>query len=179
MSASDEKRYLGIVVDENGSRTETLPFAEYRDPLSGGGRPIKTTPDDKVDLSFIDIPTGEIVYTASEALSAGDLVNIYDEGGVKRVRKADASALDKTARGFVTENVSLGETVGVRVTGECQQTVSGGAGPDLFLSGATPGKASGVFDSEWVIWQVVGFRGPTTSSFVFQPMVPVIYNRPE
>jgi len=45
--------------------------------------------------------------TASEALSAGDLVNIHDSSGPK-MRKADATTAGKEAHGFVLSSVSNG-----------------------------------------------------------------------
>jgi hypothetical protein len=60
----------------------------------------------KLDTSFM--PTGigadTAVVAASEALAAGDLVNIYDASGAK-CRKADASTAGKEAHGFVLASV--------------------------------------------------------------------------
>jgi hypothetical protein len=47
--------------------------------------------------------TGTI--TASEALTANDLVNIFDDAGTLKIRQADA-ATGKPAHGFVTANVA-------------------------------------------------------------------------
>lgn len=51
--------------------------------------------------------------TTSEAVTAGNLVNIHDDTGAK-VRKADASGPSpKPAHGFVTASAAMGETVKV------------------------------------------------------------------
>ena len=48
------------------------------------------------------------VIQASEALSAGDFVNIWNDGGNFRVRKADATTAGKEANGYVLAGVSSG-----------------------------------------------------------------------
>ena len=62
----------------------------------------------KLDTSFM--PTGigadTAVVTASEALAAGDLVNIWNSTGAK-ARKADASTAGKEAHGFVIASVLI------------------------------------------------------------------------
>lgn len=67
--------------------------------LDGSGR---------LDSSFmpvgVEIETQTVV--ASEALSAGDFVNLWLTGGVLKVRKADATAAGKEANGFVLTAVS-------------------------------------------------------------------------
>jgi hypothetical protein len=65
--------------------------------------------------------------TASEALSAGDFVNIHSSSGAK-VRKADATTAGKEAHGFVLAAVSNGASATVYFEG----TNTG-------VSGQTPG----------------------------------------
>lgn len=78
--------------------------------------------------------------TASEALSAGDFVNIWSSAGFK-VRKADATTAGKEAHGFVLASVSSGavalvylEGVNLALTGlapgpQYLQTTAGAVGP--------------------------------------------------
>jgi hypothetical protein len=76
--------------------------------------------------------------TASEALSAGDFVNIHNSTGLK-VRKADASSPSKQAHGFVLASVSSGAAATVYY-GNLNTAVSGlTVGDELYLSGSTPG----------------------------------------
>src|SRR5882757_9494798 len=67
----------------------------------------------KLDSSFM--PTGiaadTAAITASEALSAGDLVNVWNSTGAK-VRKADASTAGKEAHGFVAASGNFVQRVG-------------------------------------------------------------------
>jgi len=46
--------------------------------------------------------------TASEALAAGDLINLHTDSGVIKMRKANATAIGKKADGFVLAGVSGG-----------------------------------------------------------------------
>jgi hypothetical protein len=77
------------------------------------------------------MPTGiaadTAAITASEALSAGDLVNVWNSSGAK-VRKADATTAGKEAHGFVTAAVSSSATATVYFEGT-----------DTGVSGLTPG----------------------------------------
>jgi hypothetical protein len=76
---------------------------------------------------------------ASEALTAGDLVNLWNNSGTVNVRKADASASGKPAHGFVKSSFSSSATATVF----CWGTITGLSGltpgATQFLSGSTPG----------------------------------------
>lgn len=80
------------------------------------------------------MPTGigadTAVIQASEALAAGDFVNVHNVAGAARVRKADASTPGKEAHGFVLAGVSLAANATVYFEG----TNSG-------VTGQTPGVA--------------------------------------
>jgi len=72
---------------------------------------IRTDASGKIDRSFI--PDLDIsVLEASENVSAGDFLNIFDDGGVAKVRLADASN-DRRAHGFAGETVTVGGNVTV------------------------------------------------------------------
>jgi hypothetical protein len=74
---------------------------------------------------------------ASEALSAGDVVNVHDVSGAFRVRKADATTSGKEAHGFVLAAVLSGASATVYFEGSNTQ-VSGLTPGVRFLS-TTPG----------------------------------------
>lgn len=65
---------------------------------------------------------------ASEAMTAGTLVNVWNDGGAPKARKADATAEGKEASGFVLADVAAGANAIVSNKG----TVSG-------LTSMTPG----------------------------------------
>jgi len=87
--------------------------------LDGSGR---------IDATMMPVGIGAdtAIITASEALSAGDFVNIWNSSGAK-VRKADATTAGKETHGFVLAAVTSGASATVYFEG----TNTG-------VSGATP-----------------------------------------
>jgi hypothetical protein len=84
----------------------------------------------KIDNSMLPITIGKetVDLVASEALAAGDFVNIWNDAGTPKVRKADASAIATEAMGFVLAAYSALDTATVYLEGTNDQ-----------LSGLTPG----------------------------------------
>lgn len=102
------------------------------------------------------MPTGigadTATVSASEALSAGDFVNIYDDVGTPKCRKADA-ATNKPAHGFVLSAVTAGNDATIYFEGSNTQ-VTGMTAGRVYLSGSTPGAATNT--------------PPTTSTYIVQ-----------
>ena len=71
--------------------------------------------------------------TASENLSAGDLVSIWNDGGTAKVRKADATTTGKPAHGFVLTAVTSGNSAFIYHEGPITG-LSGVTAGDLYLS---------------------------------------------
>lgn len=109
---------------------------------------------------------------ASEALSAGDLVNIWNSTGAK-ARKADAATAGKEAHGFVLAAVSSGATATVYFEGTNTQVT--GLTPGVqFLSAATPGAATATAPSgAGNVVQRVGFASAATA-LNFQAHDPIV-----
>ena len=106
----------------------------------------------------------------SEALAAGDFVNIWNSTGAK-ARKADATTAGKKAMGFVLAAFSSGTTATVYFEGSNTQ-VSGQVAGDVYLqttagtAGATAPTATGN------LVQNIGFATSATSiNFQSQPSV--------
>lgn len=101
--------------------------------LDGNGR---------LDTSFMPSGIGADtkIIVASEALAAGDFVNIHNATGAK-VRKADASTSGKEAHGFVLAAVANAANATVYFEGANTQ-VTGLTPGVVFLSAATPGAAA-------------------------------------
>lgn len=102
---------------------------------------IATGADGKLDSSFLPPGVGASTVTvpASEALSAGDFVDIYTDAGAAKVRKADAATL-KAADGFVLAGVAGGANATVYPLGDLNTQHTGLApGGDYYLSVTTPG----------------------------------------
>jgi len=96
----------------------------------------------KLDVSVL--PTGvgpeTKVLPASEALNAGDLVNVWLDGATVSARKADATTAGKEADGFVLSAVESGTNATVYTDGIDYQLSGLTAGAEYFL-GATAGAA--------------------------------------
>lgn len=109
--------------------------------------------------------------TASEALSAGNLVNIWDSSGAK-VRKADATVVGKEAHGFVSSAVSNGATATVNFSGNI--TGLSGLTPGLqFLSTTAGASSSTAPTASGNIVQCIGFA-TSTSTINFQSQPPIL-----
>jgi hypothetical protein len=126
-------------------------------------------------LDITVLPTGigpdTAAITASEALSAGDLINVWNSAGDARARRADASTSGKLANGFVLASVLSAGVATVYFEGTntaCSGLVPG----DQFLSSTIPGRTTSTAPtSSGNASQCVGFAiSPTSLNFQ--------YNRP-
>lgn len=117
----------------------------------------------KLDTTVM--PTGigadTSVIAASENLAASDFVNIWNDGGTPKVRKADASAAGKQAHGFVLDSVTSGNDANVYHEGHVTGLTGVTAG-DVFLSASVAGGFTSTAPSG--TGQVVQRLGVGTSS---------------
>ncbi len=132
----------------------------------------------KLDSTMM--PTGigadTVTMPASEALAAGDFVNIYDDTGTVKCRKADASAASagKPADGFVLASVENGATATVYRDGRNTQVTGKTGGSKYYLSGDTPGAATATAPSTaGYTLQVVG-KADSATSISFEPSEPIV-----
>ena len=107
---------------------------------------------------------------ATEALAAGDFVNVWNSGG-PRVRKADATVAGKEAHGFVLAAVGNGANATVYFEGSNTQVTGQTAGPVYLLTTAGKGGATPPSSAGNVV-QLVGFATGTTN-INFQAGTPV------
>ena len=132
--------------------------------LDGAGR---------IDSTMMPVGIGAdtATITASEALSAGDFVNVHNSSGAK-VRKADASTSGKEAHGFVLSAVSSSASATVYFEGTNTAVTGQTPGP-VFLS-ATPGLATSTApSSSGNVVQRIGFATSATE-INFQSHTPVV-----
>lgn len=113
-----------------------------------------------LDTSIMPVGIGAdiAVLVASESLSAGDFVNVWNSSSTFKVRKADA-ATNKPTHGFVLAAVESAANATVYFEG--QNTQVSGATPGVqYLSDTTPG----------------GFTAtaPTTSAHLVQRIGPAV-----
>lgn len=128
-------------------------------------------------IDITDLPVGigadTAVVNASEALTAGDLVNIWNNAGAAAVRKADGSAVGKEAMGFVLASVASAAPATVYFEGTNTQLTGLLAGKQ-FLSVSTPGKTQATAPSGSAqVVQIVGFAVSATA-MNFQASSPIV-----
>jgi hypothetical protein len=128
----------------------------------------------KLDISTM--PTGigadTVAIITSEALAAGDLVNVWNSTGAK-CRKADASTSGKEAHGFVKAAFGSGASATVYFEGNNDQVTGLTAGVQ-FLSATTPGLATNTAPSAaGQVVQRVGFA-TAAANLNFQSEVPIV-----
>jgi len=94
----------------------------------------------KIDVSVLPSGLGATTKVAatSESLSAGDLVNLWNDGGTVKARKADASN-GRRAHGFVLSAVTSPNNATVYLDGTITGLTSLTPGAVYYLSGATAG----------------------------------------
>ncbi|WP_254509873.1 hypothetical protein [Anatilimnocola floriformis] len=124
----------------------------------------------KLDNSMM--PTGiggdtkQIV--ASEALSAGNLINVYNNAGTLNMRKADATTAGKEANGFVLSSVSSSATG----TAYFEQLITGlsglTVGAQYYLSTTAGTPSTTVPSTSGNIVQKIG-RALSATELLFMP----------
>lgn len=132
-----------------------------------------TLPDGTIDGELIadgSIPVDKQYAPTAvcfEALAAGDIVNVFNSGGVTMIRKAKATSPDYEAHGFVLSAAAAGASLPVYTEGY-DPFFTGLSGGAYFLS-ATAGKISQVVPSTvGYIVQRVGFS-PNKTTLDFAP----------
>lgn len=119
----------------------------------------------QIDLTMM--PTGIGPDTASieagENLAAGDFVNIYDDLGTTKVRKAVATGLGTRAHGYVLAAFTTGQTALVYFEGNNDQLSGKTGGTQYFLS-ETAGLSAAIAPStSGSIVQKIGVASSETS----------------
>jgi len=111
--------------------------------VAEAGDIVALSTDGRLDLSLM--PTGvgasTVTVVASEALSAGDFVNVYNNAGTLNVRKADATTNGKEAHGFVLAAVLSSANATVYLGGVNTGVSAKTPGTTYYLS-TTPGAST-------------------------------------
>ena len=126
--------------------------------------------DNSMMPTGIGADTASIV--ASEALAAGNLVNVWNNAGTPAVRKADGSTSGKEAHGFVLSAVASAGTATVYFAGN-DTAVTGLTGGVQFLSATTPGASTSTAPTgSGQTVQRVGLATAATN-LQFEPAAPI------
>ena len=112
------------------------------------------------------------VMATSENLSAGDLVNIWNDSGTRKARKADASN-GRRAHGFVLAGTTSPNNATVYLSGDITGLTSLTPGLPYYLSGATAGGVTATAPSTaGYISQEIGIAVSTTA-IAFEQQMPI------
>lgn len=108
---------------------------------------------------------------ASEALSAGDWVNVFDNTGTPNVRKADANP-ERAATGFVLSSVSSAANATVYRSGTNTALTGLTTGTYYYLSTTAGLTTATAPTTSGDIIQGLGYAGSSTA-IAFQPTTPI------
>lgn len=112
------------------------------------------------------------VMATSENLSAGDLVNIWNDSGTRKARKADASN-GRRAHGFVLAGTTSPSNATVYLSGDITGLTSLTPGTAYYLSGATAGAVTDTAPSTaGYISQEIG-TAVSTTAIAFEQQQPI------
>ena len=114
----------------SGAGLGQVEFLVASTGVTDAGKGVATDASGRLDSSVMPVGIGADTCSilASEALSAGNFVNIYNNAGTANARKSDATTSGKEAHGFVLAAVASGATATVHFNGT-----------NTAVSGATPG----------------------------------------
>ena len=127
----------------NAGAIQEVRAAQVSTGVSDADKIIALDSSGKISSSMLPSGFGDDVQivVASEGLSAGNYVNIWDDAGLFKVRKADASTSGKEAHGFVLASVLIGATANVFFEGTNNQ-VTGQTPGNVFLSATIAGEGT-------------------------------------
>jgi hypothetical protein len=156
----------------------TLTEREAKDSSAGAGDAGKIVALDSTGrLSSTMMPVGmgadTKTITASENLNAGNFVNIWNDAGTVKVRKADATTAGKEANGFVLNTVTAGSAVEVYFEGTNTQLTGLTGGAMYFLSTTAGGVTSTAPSASGNIVQKLG-RALSDTEINFEPSDPIV-----
>jgi len=133
---------MGLWLRLVGTVSNTFRIGLYRAVVDASGLSTERSydlPNKSGTFALLDDIAGVGTdFDASEALAAGDLVNIWDDSGTPKARLADASA-NKQADGFVLADVDSGDPATVYGQGINDQVSGLTGGIEQYLSASVPG----------------------------------------
>lgn len=130
-------RFLNIVA----GRIQQVVALVVSTGAPDANRVVATGADGRLDESLMPVGIGAdiAVLVASEILAAGDMVNIWNDAGTPKARKADATSAGKEADGFVLDGAASGANATVYFEGRNTSLTGLTPGARYYLSAAVPG----------------------------------------
>lgn len=134
---------------------------------------IATGSDGRIDSSLMPTGIGADTQTvvASENLSAGDWVNVYDNGGTPNVRRADANP-ERAATGFVLSSVTSAANATVYRSGTNTGRTGLTTGTYYYLSTTAGSETATAPTTSGDVIQGLGYAS-SSSAVAFQPTTPI------
>lgn len=160
---------------QDGGRLKEHEATVTSTGISEAGDVVALDSTGKLDESLMPVGVGaEVkVLPASGSLTAGDFVNIFDDAGTLKARKAIADAPGKEAHGFVESDFVDTENATVFCVGINDQLSSLTGGPRMYLSATSAGDATGTAPTgTGQVVQMIGWRLSETE-ISFQPQAPI------
>lgn len=135
---------------------------------SDSGKIVALDGTGRLDVSFMPVGIAPEVASilASEGLSAGNFVNIWNNSGTANVRKADNTTIGKEAMGFVLAGVTIGNNATVYFEGT--NTALAGLSPGKIFLGTNGGTTSNPPSGSGNIVQKLG-TATSTTTLNFEP----------
>ena len=146
------KKFLRLV---NGVLTEIFGV-QMSAGVANAGDLVSLDDTGRIHNSMLPVGIGAdtATITASETLAAGDWVNIWNDAGTAKVRKADATTAGKEVHGFVLSAVTSGNPATVYFEGTNTQVTGQTPGPVYLQTTAGRGGATIPSASGNVVQQV-------------------------
>jgi hypothetical protein len=138
------------------------------------GKVVQLDAAGRIDTSMMPVGVGADTATVatSENLAAGDIVNIWNDGGTAKARKADATAEGKEAIGFVLAGVTSPANATVYFEGTITGLTSLTPGARYYAS-TTAGAVTATAPSTAAnVVQLVG-TAITSTTLSFEPGNPI------
>lgn len=134
---------------------------------------VGTGSDGKLHLSLMPNGIGADVWTGvcSENLVVGP-VNIFDDAGTVKARKADATAAGKEANGFVTASATSGDTVDVYLDGTITGLTGLTEGATYFLDTTAGAITTTAPSTSGNIVQQIG-KAISETALIYEPSTPI------
>ena len=134
------KKFLRLV---NGVLTEIFGV-QMSAGVANAGDLVSLDDTGRIHNSMLPVGIGAdtATITASETLAAGDWVNVWNDAGTFKVRKADATTAGKEAHGFVLTAVTSGNPATVYFEGTNTQVTGQTPGPVYLQTTAGRGGAT-------------------------------------
>lgn len=143
----------------NGNKKEEEAPVQISTGVAEADKHVALRADGKLDESLLPPGVGDekLIREASEALATRDFVNIFDDAGTAKVRKADASAFGTRANAFVTNNYLITELADTFAEGILTGFAGLTIGDPVFLDAVTPGGITQTAPTATgEIWQQLG-----------------------